>query len=124
MCVCKRLVCFVVDGLDDQSAAVAMLYSARSVADSKNLVADYERFRARAVRKGPVVLPKATILPKNTVLPNINSTTVVNSSRPNSEASRCYNCRQFANISTFCSKPKRPIDGCYNCFEIGHHHYN
>ena len=119
-----ELVRFIIDGLDDRSAAVAMLYSARSVADLKNLVADYERFRARAVRNAPVVLPKAAILPKNTVLPNNNSTAVVNSSRTNSEATRCYNYRQFGHISTFCSKPKRPIDGCYNCLEIGHQHYN
>ena len=66
-----ELVRFIVDGLDDRSAAVAMLYSARSVADLKNLVADYERFRARAVRNAPVVLPKAAILPKNTVLPPV-----------------------------------------------------
>ena len=46
----RELVRFIVDGLDNKTAAVAMLYSARNLVELKNSVADYERYRTRHIR--------------------------------------------------------------------------
>ena len=122
----RELVRFIVDGLDDKTRAVAMLYSARNLVELKNSVADYERYRTRHIRNlREIPPPRAVTVPRiAAVSPSTSDSTLNNVNRVVNEMTRCYNCRQFGHISTQCLKPKRPMDGCYHCFEVGHQHHN
>ena len=117
----RELVRFIIEGLEDRSAAVAMLYSAKNLAELKNLSADYERYRMRNPKNSYVKPPKVTVPPRSLVATPSSSSMNDNTRLP-SEPIRCYNCRQFAHIASSCPKPKRPLDGCYRCFEVGHQH--
>lgn len=107
-----ELVRFIIDGLDDNTPAVALLYPARNLATLKDLLNDYERFRSRTLNR-PMAQRPAETQRQPTVNNNQKMTT--------NESLRCYNnCREFGHMSPSCTRPRRPPGGCFKCFEVGH----
>lgn len=117
----QELVQIIVDGLNDHSAAVTMLYQANSIDNLKDLLVVYERYRNRSVSR-TVVQPASSIKPSLPIRPvNSNLPVQPRPIPPNStESPRCFNCRQFGHTANLCFRPKRPINGCFHCFEEGH----
>lgn len=120
----SELVQFIVDGLDDRTNSVSMLYGARSFEQLRELLPVFERRRARL--QPTTVRPNATV-PTGTVNNRTSTETAKPNFSPNAAAGaapspRCFNCRQFGHLANACPKPKRPEGSCFTCHEMGHLH--
>lgn len=129
------LVDIIIDGLNDKSGYVSMLYGARSIRELKEALIRYEK-KLRDV--APVSV--RTVAPVNTVgqtgtkpkqmrmtTEGRASTGASASSNTNASGSgidmstiRCYNCFQYGHYQSSCLAPKRPPNSCFTCFEVGH----
>lgn len=113
----RELVQFIVDGLGDPSAAVAMLYHANSIADLKIMLPVHGRYRtrpaiSRTTPQHPVAAPPRDVANSNTPS-SFGAPSTIN-------PTRSFNCRQYRHLASVSPKPKRPIDGCFSCFETSH----
>lgn len=128
-----ELIQFIVDGLCDPSASVAMLYHATSIQMLKSMLIIYERNRprqpSRPITQNPISQsqPHSTQPPTRTVsqnyIPQSHSAqppTRLVAPLPGADQPRCYNCRAFGHIANQCPREKRPLNGCFHCFEPSH----
>lgn len=134
------LVDLIVEGLQDSSANIAMLYSAKTVAELKELLKRYEKMcRVQAKPEASAnfstyrgAIPKQTgpaarsvTKPAANTVANTAANTVVNQSASPSNTDlssvRCYNCFKYGHYQGTCTLPKRPMNSCFICSEVGHH---
>lgn len=116
------LIDIIIDGLNDKSQHVAMLYSAKNMKEFKSLLDRYEKKRSAGSVKvsgnvAPASLPKSK-WPINSAVAG-KSTAVAKSA---DTQVRCFNCSQFGHYQGQCQMPKRPQNSCFNCAEVGHYH--
>lgn len=120
----------IVEGLNDNSANVAMLYAAKTVAELKELLKRYEKlFRVQTPAvQWPVVQPPAAqskgAIPRygTNAKQSINRTGSPSTSASGVDTSevRCYNCFKYGHFQSACQSPKRLPNSCFICGELGH----
>lgn len=100
----NQTVQFIIDGFQDRSANIAVLYPARDLAHLKQLSRRYVQLREMyptPIRTQPVKQKvKAT------------------STKP--ESPRCYNCSGVGHLSADCKEPRRVKGSCFRCGSTQH----
>lgn len=98
----EELVAFIIDGLNDSSPAVILLYGIKKLVDLKRMLPEYR------ISTSYRPAPSTTYRPVPAAAPG--ATAVV----------RCYNCREHGHIQAACTRPRRPPGACFKCFETNH----
>lgn len=94
------LIDFIIDGLNDKTNHVSMLYSATTVKELKALLDCYEKKR----RSVPVVVKNNNV--GSSVSVTMNSTKPYATGVPMQQTVRCYNCFQYGHYQSTCPAPK------------------
>lgn len=105
---------FAIEGFRDRSANIAVLYSARTIDELKQLAHRYAQLRE---------LSSAHSVPSTS-----GSTSASAQSRPNPKgeatsdpsAVRCFNCSGTGHYSSSCPEPKRDKGSCFRCGSHSH----
>nr|XP_036678495.1 uncharacterized protein LOC118879702 isoform X1 [Drosophila suzukii] len=93
---------YIVDGLEEHSGRAAPLYYCITLDELRQKLMRFQSVRLESNRKAVTMIPRpGAVIPKDT---------------------RCYNCRQMGHTAKDYKKPKRPDNGCFICFEVGHMH--
>ncbi|KAI8122067.1 hypothetical protein CVS40_7040 [Lucilia cuprina] len=93
----KELVDIIIDGLQDNSTNISLLYGASTIA---KLIECLDRYEQRRIRKAE---------------------TVTKSKSSNKSDVRCFNYSQFGHFQSTCPKPPRPPGSCFTCHKMGHY---
>lgn len=127
------LIDVIIDGLNDKSGYVSMLYGARSIRELKEALTRYEK-KLRDVVSVPVrtvaslnsvgqtgTKPKQMrVLTEARANTGASASSNANASGIDMSTIRCYNCFQYGHYQSSCSAPKRPPNSCFICSEVGH----
>ncbi|XP_062535678.1 uncharacterized protein LOC134204898 [Armigeres subalbatus] len=95
---------FIIDGFQDRSASIAVLYPARDLAHLKQLSRRYVQLREMCPA------PIRTQPAKQKIKPT--------TSKP--ESPRCYNCSDIGHLSADCKEPRRAKGSCFRCGSTQH----
>lgn len=97
-----------------------MLYSARTLADFKDLLKRYESKR-EAQKQVPTTsgISGGAIPRRSSTVATANSSTGARAQIDMSTI-RCYNCFEFGHYNRACPKERRPKDSCFICHQMGH----
>ncbi|XP_037805707.1 uncharacterized protein LOC119599868 [Lucilia sericata] len=103
----QELVDIIIDGMQDSSNNISLLYGSTTVEKLITCVDRYEKRRNRLYekRQGKTQVKK----------PSNNN---------NQDSIRCFNCSQFGHMKSSCPKPIRPPGSCFICQQMGHIHKN
>ncbi|KAI8116305.1 Gag-Pol polyprotein [Lucilia cuprina] len=103
----QELVDIIIDGMQDNSNNISLLYGSTTVEELIACVDRYEKRRNRLYekRQGKTQVKK----------PSNNN---------NQDSIRCFNCSQFGHMKSSCPKPIRPPGSCFICQQMGHIHKN
>lgn len=120
------LLLLIRQGLNDASQAMIILYTARTIADLKELIPDYERnSQAKSLATYQRVYQRK---PATTQYQHTPGTQQV-SAKPATETTmrtaddrpkHCWNCRLMNHTTRECRMPKRDPNACFRCFQLGH----
>ncbi|XP_055309423.1 uncharacterized protein LOC129573155, partial [Sitodiplosis mosellana] len=122
------LIEIIIDGLNDSSTLVSMLYSATTMVEFKVLMERYEKKRnAMMSMKKVLIQPVANKAKALMTVANSGFNASVASANVNAGANgvdmstiRCYKCFDYGHYQSRCKKPKRPINSCFVCHKVGH----
>ncbi|XP_065362090.1 uncharacterized protein LOC135955660 [Calliphora vicina] len=96
----QELVDIIIDGMQDNSNNISLLYGSTSVEELIACIDRYEKRREKTQVKKP-------------------------SNNDNKQDSkRCFNCSQFGHMKSSCPKPIRPPGSCFICKQMGHIYKN
>lgn len=113
------LIDIIIDGLNDKSTLVAMLYGAATIGELKFKMEKYDKKRhAVPVKQSTVVSSSTGVVPKRYV--STNTDAVASASGQDLSNVRCYNCFKYGNYQSRCSEPKRLANSCFICHQVGH----
>ncbi|XP_055907448.1 uncharacterized protein LOC129942499 [Eupeodes corollae] len=116
----KQIIQFIIDGFQDRSASIAILYSARTIDELKKLAHRYAQLRGSN---------SAVNRPKNSASYSAQVAQHQNESKPKVKFSvvdsekmlvQCYNCSGMGHFSTSCPHPKRQKGSCFRCGSTVH----
>ncbi|XP_041451619.1 uncharacterized protein LOC121403792 [Drosophila obscura] len=97
----EQAVQFVIDGLKDDSADIAIFYPAKTIGELVKLSHRYEEMRKKRWSASGLLGQKS--------IPDNSGGTV-----------RCYNCSGVGHIAKECTEPKRMKGSCFRCGSMGH----
>lgn len=99
----SQVVQLIIDGFQDRTANVAVLYPARNLADLKKLSRRYAQLRDMYPTQ---YLPRPV-----TQKPRLEG---------KGDATRCYNCSGIGHLSVDCKEPRRAKGSCFRCGSTQH----
>ncbi|XP_036347460.1 uncharacterized protein LOC118756826 [Rhagoletis pomonella] len=99
------LVDIIIEGLNDKTSTVSMLYGASSIRELKVLMERYERKR-------------------KTIKTQKSIASEVKQGQADINSVRCFNCFQYGHYQDACTAPRRPPNSCFVCAEVGHTRHN
>ncbi|XP_055642215.1 uncharacterized protein LOC129779005 [Toxorhynchites rutilus septentrionalis] len=98
----NQVVQLIVDGFQDRSANIAVLYPARNLAELKQLSRRYIQLRdMHSVPIQQLKIPKTKLERKD-------------------DSVRCYNCSGIGHLSADCKEPRRVKGSCFRCGSTQH----
>lgn len=125
----------IIDGLQDRSNNISLLFGATTIDQLQTLINRYEKRRGAV----PVpIRPAASAIQGGAVPKTYNKqwpttetpVTQMPGAQPNRQSSsatatdmsqiRCFNCFEYGHYQGGCLKPKRPMNSCFVCGEVGH----
>ncbi|XP_036339955.1 uncharacterized protein LOC118749262 [Rhagoletis pomonella] len=107
-----ELIDIIIDGLQDKSSQVSMLYSATTLAELKVLMERYEkkkRIRTQFANTATGGKQKEGAAAGSTQGGAIKQENV-----------RCFNCFAYGHFQSACTAPRRHPNACFVCNEVGH----
>lgn len=118
----------IIDGLNDKSNNVAILYGARNIKELKQLMERYEKRRVQASEMETNVIAKINVIEQNFEKMNAgqpNGTkmkALAENAKPAIDLAlvRCYKCLEMGHYKSSCLAPNQPAGACYMCSEVGH----
>lgn len=119
------LIDIIVEGLNDKTPLVSMLYGATTIKQLKLLMERYEKKRRNQMPVSAAVSMQAKstgAVPKQKSIGSV--ATVNNNASVDISTVRCYNCFAYGHYQSACTQPKRPMGSCFICSELGHNHHN
>lgn len=121
------LIDIIIEGLNDKSTLVSMLYGATTIQQLKVLMERYEKKRRVLVPVPSVYANTRSVgaIPKiKPAVVSTVSTAASNSASVDMSTIRCYNCFAYGHYQGACTAPKRPRGSCFICSEVGHTRHN
>lgn len=107
-----RTIRFIVDGLRDRTASIAVLYSATTLMQLKRLIPRY--VQSREINSGPSTSTFRSSIESRSK-PNIPKLTGSMTSTQVTNQLRCYNCSGLGHVAARCLEPKRSLGSCFRC---------
>lgn len=108
-----------IDGLNDKSTLVAMLYGAATIVELKFKMEKYEKKHLAVPAKQSTMVSSSTgAVPKRYV--STNTDAVASASGQDLSNVRCYNYFKYGHYQSRCSEPKRLPNSCFICHQVGH----
>lgn len=103
---------FIVDGLRDRTASIAVLYSATTLMQLKHLIPRY--IQLREINFGPSTSSFRSSVETRSKS-NIPKPTAIMTSNQVTNQLRCYNCSGMGHVAARCLEPKRSLGSCFRC---------
>lgn len=107
---------YIIDGLRDSSAHIAILYSATTIPVLKALAPRYVQLREANVK-----VASSSVRTSSDVKAKQSSGRTDSAAQPAvKSAVRCYNCSGVGHMASSCPEPKRAIGSCFRCGSTQH----
>lgn len=125
----QTTIAYVIDGFQDRSANIAMLYQAKTISELKRLSHRYAQLRESNGLSTISVTnsngmqqfrPRSTNRFGTSASANTSANTSASASASATNAIRCYNCSGFGHFSGACTEPRRPRGSCFTCGSTQH----
>lgn len=112
----RQTIQFIIDGLQDRSANIAVLYPAEDLTQLKKLSHRYVQLREASVASTSTFNSRTNV----PVKPKSTSDTSKSSANSSVPAIRCFNCSGTGHFSGSCPEPKRVRGSCFRCGSTQH----
>lgn len=118
----QMLIQLIIDGFEDRSAHIAVLYPAKTIQELKDLVHRYAQLREHSALSVQSTLGVRSKFKQNSVV-SANSADQSTSVQPNvfdRSNVRCFNCSGLGHVGKHCPAPKRQKGSCFRCGSMQH----
>lgn len=114
----QQTIQFIIEGFQDNSAHIAILYPAKTISELKQLSHRYSQLLdIHQANHNSSVVPINSFRPKPK--PGTSGMSSASSVAPRSQV-QCYNCSGFGHRSDECKEKKRPKGSCFRCGSVQH----
>lgn len=114
-----QLIQSIIEGFEDQSPHIAVLYPAKTIQELKDLAHRYAQLRDHSAPIPSTFSQRQTFRPNSSN--SVRSANQTSSVKPASSAPpQCFNCSGEGHIARDCPAPKRVKGSCFRCGDTKH----